>query len=57
MMVILNKSLTYQHDCDFLPWRQQLEAQALRYRDQTMLIVRVEAVTFLLIFQCFVHEH
>ena len=38
---------TYQHDGDLLAWRQQLQAQALRYRDQAVLVVGVQAVTFL----------
>ena len=45
MLQLIN--LTYQHDGYLLPRRQQLEAEALRYRDEAVLIVRVEAVTFL----------
>ena len=44
---IMGYGLTYQHDGDFLPRRQQLEPQALRYGDEAVLIVRVQAVTFL----------
>ena len=39
--------LTYQHNGDFLPRRQQLEPEALRYRDEAVLIISVQAVTFL----------
>ena len=46
LMVIL-QCLTNQHDGNFLPGRKQLQAQALGYRDQAMLIVSVESVTFL----------
>ena len=43
----ISDGLTYQHDGDFLPRWQQLEPEALRYGDEAVLIVSVQAVTFL----------
>ena len=40
-------SITYQHDGNLLPRWQQLESQAISDGDQTMLIVSVQTMTFL----------
>ena len=49
-------SLTNQHDGNFLPRWQQLEPEALRYRDEAVLIIRVEAVAFLRILKPSIHK-
>ena len=56
LSIKISGSLTYQHDGDFLPRRQQLEPETLRYGDEAVLIVRVQAVTFLKYLQHSDHE-
>ena len=48
--------ITYQHDGNFLPGSQQLEAETVRNGDQPVFIVSVETVTLLAISVNILHQ-
>ena len=48
--------ITYQHDGNFLPGSEQLQAETVRNGDQPVFIVSVETVTLLAISVNILHQ-